>query len=39
MVGPPEGLYVVRLVLVQQNDAVLLDNTAAEGVVAKKSAV
>jgi len=36
MVGPPEGLYVVRLILVQRNEAVLWDNTAAAGVVAKK---
>ncbi len=33
--GPPEGLYVVRLVLVQPNEAVLLLNTTAAAVVAK----
>src|SRR5262245_7131012 len=34
--GPPERLYVVRLVLVQPNEVVLLLNTATAGILAKK---
>src|SRR5215216_6424403 len=34
--GPPEGLYVLILGLVQPNESVLLVNTAEVGVVARK---
>src|SRR5215212_233035 len=35
--GPPEGLYVVGIVLVHEKKVVRLLNTAAAAVVAKKS--